>query len=59
MTTVRVLQDQIVRAMDKHEFKKVYDLQRKLVTSFEGRALAVRRVSSSSGGKTPGVDNIV
>jgi hypothetical protein len=36
MTTVRVLQDQIVRATDKHEFKKVYDLQRKLVTSFEG-----------------------
>lgn len=58
MTYVRVLQDQIVRATDKHEYKEVYDLQRKLVTSFEGRALAVRNVSTSSGAKTPGIDNI-
>lgn len=43
----------------KNEMKMVYDLQRKLVTSFEGRALAVRQVSTSSGGKTAGIDDIV
>lgn len=53
MTLVRILQDEIVRATDKREFKQVYDLQRKLVMSLEGRALAVRKVSLSSGGKTP------
>jgi len=31
MIYVRVLQDQIVRATDKHEYKEVYDLQIKLV----------------------------
>ena len=49
MTYVRVLQDQIVRATDKHEYKEVYNLQRKLVTSFKGWALAVRNVNTSSG----------
>jgi hypothetical protein len=36
MLKVRNLQEQIVRATMNNEMKKVYDLQRKLVTSFEG-----------------------
>jgi len=34
-------------------------LQRKLVKSFEARALAVRRVTTNQGKNTPGIDNIV
>ena len=55
---VRDLQDQIVKAATKNDMITVYRLQRILVTSFEGRALAVRRVVTSSGGKTPGIDQI-
>jgi RNA-directed DNA polymerase len=29
------------------------------MASYEGRALAVRRVTSNDGGKTPGIDGIV
>jgi RNA-directed DNA polymerase len=36
----------------------IKDLQRSIVTSFAARALAVRRVTSNKGGKTPGVDGI-
>lgn len=35
--------------------KQVYKLQNQLVKSFEGRAIAVRRVVRSSGGNTPGI----
>lgn len=55
---VRDLQDRIVKATLKNDMSQVYKLQSKLVTSFEGRALAIRRVVTSSGGKTPGIDNI-
>lgn len=37
--------------------KKVYQLQNQLVTSFEGRAAAVRRVVTSSKVNIPGIDN--
>ena len=46
-----------MRATEKGDMKTVYKLQRKLITSFEGRALAVRNVVTSTGGRTPGVDN--
>jgi len=38
--------------------KLVYQLQNQLVTSLEGRAIAIRNVVTSSGAKTPGVDKI-
>ena len=38
--------------------KLVYLLQNQLVTSLEGRAIAIRNVVTSSGSKTPGIDNI-
>lgn len=36
----------------------VYRKQIELVQSFGARALAVRKVITNSGGRTPGVDNI-
>lgn len=54
----RDLPDQIVKAATKNDMREVYRLQIILVTSFEGRALAVRRVVTSSGGKTSGIDLI-
>lgn len=38
---------------------RVYKLQRRLVTSFDGRALAVRKVATNSGSSTPGIDKII
>ena len=43
--------------MTKGDLKAVYNIQRSLIQSFEARALAVRKVVTNSGGKTPGVDN--
>jgi hypothetical protein len=37
----------------------VYKLQNKLVTSFEGRTLAIRKVVTNSGAKTSGIDKIL
>ncbi|WP_010301934.1 group II intron reverse transcriptase/maturase [Candidatus Odyssella thessalonicensis] len=37
---------------------KVKALQRLLTTSFYGKCLAVKRVTSSAGAKTPGIDNV-
>ena len=48
-----------MKATLKDNMKEVYRLQEVIVISFEGRALAIRRVVTSSGGKTPGVDNII
>ena len=56
---IQDLQDKIVKATLKNNMKEVYRLQEEIVISFEGRALAIRRVVTSSGGKTPGVDNII
>ena len=33
---VKTLQDEIVRATEKGDMKTVYEIQRKLITSFEG-----------------------
>lgn len=53
------MQQSIAQLAEKEQWKKVYKLQRKLIVSFSGRALAVRRVVTNSGGKTAGVDGIV
>lgn len=55
---VRDLQDKIVKATLTNDMGTVYKLQNKLITSFEGRAAAVRRVVTSYDGKIPGIDNI-
>lgn len=56
---VKDLQNEIVKATQDNNMNLVYKLQRQLVTSIEGRALAIRNVVTNSGGKTPGVDNIL
>jgi RNA-directed DNA polymerase len=55
---VKAHQDKIVRATMAGDMKGVYNLQRELITSFEGRAVAVRGVVTNTGGKTPGVDQV-
>lgn len=59
MIKVRALQNKIIKATLNNDTKLVYKLQNQLVCSFEGRALAVRMVTSNSGGKTPGIENII
>jgi RNA-directed DNA polymerase len=56
---VEHLQGKIVEATCVEDWKRVYNLQRQIVMSFSGRALAIRRVVTNSGGKTPGIDGIV
>jgi RNA-directed DNA polymerase len=55
---IRILQEKIVTATLKNNFEEIYKLQRKIVTSFAGRALAVRKVVTNSGSKTAGIDKV-
>jgi len=54
---VQDLQNQIVKATLNNNMSSVYKLQNQLVNSFEGRALAIRKIVTNSGTKTPGIDN--
>src|ERR1700726_3166711 len=54
--TVRRLQARIVKAVREGRWHKVKALVYLLTHSFSGRALAILRVISNSGAKTPGVD---
>jgi RNA-directed DNA polymerase len=56
--TVRRLQARIVKATRAGKWHKVKALVYLLTHSFSGRALAIVRVVSNSGAKTPGVDGI-
>lgn len=56
---VRRLQIRIVQAEQQHKKRKVRALQRILVRSWSGRAVAVKRVTTNRGRQTPGVDNVV
>jgi len=56
---VKDLQNQIVKAHLNNNMSIVYKLQNKLVSSFEGRALAIRKIVTNSGAKTPGIDKIL
>lgn len=38
--------------------REVYRLQRQILRSFEGKALAVRKIVTNQGGKTSGIDKI-
>ena len=52
------IQERIVMAHITKKPKLVYQLQRQLVVSLAARAIAVRRVVTNSGSKTPGIDKI-
>lgn len=51
-------QNNISIAMMENNLKLMYQLQRSLIDSFEARAMAIRKVVTNSGGKTPGIDNV-
>ena len=53
---VRRLQARIVKAQEAGKYNKVKVLQRLLAHSQSARILAVERVSTNDGSKTPGVD---
>ena len=55
---VRKLQVRIAKAHTVKRYNKVKALQHLLVTSFEAKALAVRKVTSNKGKRTAGVDHI-
>lgn len=56
---VREMQDELVRAFRLGNKELVTKIQFKIVRSFGARALAVKRVSSNTGGKTPGIDGVI
>lgn len=56
---VRRLQMRIAKAWNEGKFRTVKTLQRLLQKSFYAKLLAVKRVSSNKGSKTPGVDKII
>ena len=53
---VRRLQARIVKATQAGRMGKAHALQHLLTHSYSGRKLAVARVTSNAGRKTPGVD---
>jgi len=55
---LKKLQARIVKAQQEKRYGKVKYLQRILVTSFDAKALAVKRVTSNKGKRTAGVDKI-
>ena len=57
--TVKKLQERIVQATKKGKWRKVKNLQRLLVHSRSAKIIAIQRVSSSKGSKTPGVDGVL
>ena len=56
---VRRLQARMVKAVQAKRWGKVRALQHLLTHSFSGKALAVKRVTTNDGSKTPGVDDMV
>jgi RNA-directed DNA polymerase len=56
--SVRKLQARIVKAQIEKRYGKVKYLQHVLVTSFDAKALAVKRVMSNKGKRTAGVDKV-
>ena len=56
---VRRLQARIVKATQAGRWNKVKALQRLLTCSFNGRALAVKRVTENKGKRTAGVDGAI
>jgi RNA-directed DNA polymerase len=55
---VRRLQARIVKAVQEGRMGKAKALQHLLTHSYSGRKMAVDRVTSNAGSKTPGVDGV-
>ena len=55
---VRKLQMRIAKAVKENRWNKVKALQYLLTHSFYAKLLAVKRVTSNKGKKTPGVDGV-
>ena len=56
---MRKLQIRITKAQREKRYGKVKALQHLLVTSFNAKALAVRKVTSNKGKRTVGVDRVL
>ena len=56
---VRKLQVRIAKAQKEGRYNKVTALQHILVTSFEAKGLAVRKVTSNKGKRTAGADHVL
>ena len=56
---VRRLQVRIAKAVTERRWNKVKTLQHLLTHSYYAKVLAVKRVTSNKGRKTPGVDGII
>lgn len=56
---INKIQSRIVKASLNKNWKLIKDLQRLLVNSYYAKLLAVKRVTSNKGKKTPGVDNVI
>ncbi len=56
---VRRLQVRIAKAVQENRWNKVKILQYKLTHSFHAKAMAVKRVTSNKGKRTPGVDGVL
>ena len=56
---VRRLQMRIAKATRDRKFGKVKSLQWLLTHSYYGKLMAIKRVSSNTGAKTPGVDGVL
>lgn len=57
--TVQRLQARIVKAVRESRWGKVRALPHLLSHSFSGKAVAVKRVTSNDGKRTPGVDGVI
>lgn len=55
---IKNLQAKIVTATLNNNMLETYRLQWQILKSFEGKALAVRKVVTNRGGRTTGIDNI-
>lgn len=56
---VKKLQKKLVVAYKNNDQNLLFFLQKKLMMSFEGRALAVKQIVSNDGKKDPGIDRII
>ena len=56
---VRKLQMRIAKAVKENRWNKVRTLQHLLTHSFHAKLLAVKRVTSNKGKKTPGIDSVL
>lgn len=56
---INKIQSRIIKAALNKNWKLIKDLQRLLVNSYYAKLLAVKRVTSNKGKKTPGIYNVI